>query len=173
MTRVSPRLLSLLGALLLALWVVSPLSSSPPVRLSPAAAPDVASQVALDEMNREVDRLEARLSRPVRPAAPDRDPFQFAPAAGPYLASPGIAAPSDAGVQPRTAAVTWPTLVAILTTGSEQPPERRAVLEDAAGVVRILGIGERVGDVTVSAIRDGVVTLTHAATEQSTTLSLQ
>jgi hypothetical protein len=176
MTRVTPRLLLAIGALLLVAWVVVPLSSSPPSQIAaPAAsagAPLAPVAPELDEINREVDRLRDRLAEPVRNTTPVRDPFEFAPAPAERF---NARRPDDDLFvrEPERPAIVWPPLVAILSSGSDASPTRRAVLEDASELVQFRSVGEVMGDVVVTAITADTVTLTHTPSGESTQVALR
>jgi hypothetical protein len=176
MTRVTPRLLLAVGALLLAAWLVVPLSSSPPpqtqAQTTGVVAPPVAAPPELDEINREVDRLRERLAEPVRVTTPARDPFQFAePPAAPVIALP----PATDVFTPASdrPTIAWPSLVAILSSGSDASPTRQAVLEDAAEVMQFRSVGEAIGDIVVTAIDADAVTFTHTPSGESTRAALR
>ena len=175
MGRVTSGLLLLVGALLVVTWVVAPASSAPPqvvVSAPPSATATPTSSPELDEINREVDRLRLRLSTPVRDVSPSRDPFQFETR---RVAAEPMATPSREFVTEPVAAplVTWPTLVAILSSGTDAQPELRAVFEDEAQLVQIRSAGDLIGDVTVVAVADDVVELTHVASGAATRVTLR
>jgi hypothetical protein len=176
MTRVTPRLLLALGALLLAAWLVVPLASSPPPQVQAqttgSVAPPVSSAPELDEINREVDRLRERLAEPVRDTTPARDPFQFAePPAAPV--TPRAQAADDFTREPDRLRIAWPSLVALLSSGSDASPTRQAVLEDASEVMQFRSVGEAVGDIVVTAIDADAVTFTHTPSGESTQVALR
>jgi hypothetical protein len=178
MTRVTPRLLLAIGALLLVAWVVVPLSSSPPqggtpLPTAPAVAPLPPIAPELDEINREVDRLRDRLAEPVRDVTPFRDPFQFAaaPAEERFNARPPEEEPF--GREPERPAIGWPLLVAILSSGSDASPTRQAVLEDASELVHVRSVGDAIGDIVVTAISIDAVTLMHTPSGESTHVALR
>jgi len=178
MTPVTPRLLLALGALVVVAWLVTPVSSSPPPQHLAPAPPtvEVTLPVApeLAELNGEVERLRLRLAEPARPSEPVRDPFQ-------YAASPIEAVPSGRSLidldavpfEPERSAVVWPSLVAILSSGSDEVPTRQAVLAGASQLLEFRSVGEALGDVVVSGITAEHVTLTHAPSGESTHLSLR
>ena len=177
MPRLSPRLLVLLGVLLVALRIGVPLSSSPPqdaaTTRSVVEAPELPMAPELEDINREVDRLRDRLAEPGRAIAPARDPFQFANRGDDRVVDARRFidnAPADP--ERRAPAMVWPTLVAILSSGSDASPARRVVIEDAAGIVHVRSIGEAHGDITISAIGADHVTLVHAPSGASTRLVL-
>ena len=182
MSRVSPRLLLLLGALIVALRVGGTLSSSPASQASPPAPAETIAPLAalpeLEAIDREVDRLRDRLAAPARADAPRRDPFQFADA----RPHPGRAPASSVGDEARLVretesaaepVVAWPVLVAILATGGADAPTYRNALLDAADLVQVRAAGESLGLVVVEAVTADEVTLVHQGTGVSTRLTLR
>jgi hypothetical protein len=159
----------------LAAWVVVPLSSSPPSQPEAAVAtvPPEPAAPELDAINREVDRLRERLSEPARHATPTRDPFQFvaSPSALAVMrpAEPASLAPPE----PPEPAIAWPSLVAIVAGGNDVAPTFQAVLEDASDIVRLRSVGETVGDIVVTDITVVAVTLTHTPSGDSTLVALR
>jgi len=163
----------MLAALLLATaWVVVPVSTSPTPAaqvLPVAQAPVVPVAPQLEALDREVDRLRDRVADPVPAPVVSRDPFQFA--AVPNMPRRFV---SEAPVaEPPPPPVAWPSLVAILRSGSDSAPTMRAVLEDRSQVVQFRSAGETLGDVVVTTITAETVTLTHTPSGQSTTMTLR
>lgn len=176
MSRVSPRLLLVLGALLVALRVVVPLSSSsssqPPVATPVAPVVDVPPE--LEDVNREVERLRDRLSDPARAIAPRRDPFRFGdPAQSAFVDATSSAVDPMPFAEPVRAAIAWPVLVAVLSSGDAAALVHRAVLEDTSGVVHVRATGESIAGFTVDAVTGDVVTVVHRASGESTQLTLR
>jgi hypothetical protein len=173
MIRVSRRLQLMLAALLLvAAWVVVPVSTSPTPRPQvppPAPVPVVPVAPQLEALDRELDRLRDRVVEPAPAPVASRDPFQFAAARG---MSP-LPASEPSVAEPPLATVAWPSVVAILRSGSDSAPTMRAVLEDGQQVVQFRSAGEALGDVVVTAITAETVTLTHPPSGQSTTVTLR
>lgn len=176
-TRVNPHPLLALGAVLVVAWVVAPLSSSPPPQAvveRPAAPSPEPTAPEIDEINREVDRLRDRLAEPTRAVEPSRDPFQFVESRADRAATPRHAeAPSVVAAEPPRAIIVWPSLVAILSSGTDAAPSHRAVLEDVSELVQFRSTGEAMGDIVVTAIAADQVTLTHVPSGESTQLTLR
>jgi hypothetical protein len=173
MRRVTSGLLFLVGALLVVTWVVAPASSAPPqVAVTAPSPPPPPFSPELDAINREVDRLRQRLASPVPDLAPARDPFQFV--------EPRVSAEREAErseplvIEPVVATfTTWPTLVAILSSGSDAQPELRAVFEDGSQLVHIRSVGDTIDEVTVTAVASDVVELTHVPSGITTLVTLR
>lgn len=164
----------MLAALLLATaWVVVPVSTSPtPSTQTPLAAPappsvPVAPQI--EALDREVDRLRDRLVEPVSAPVISRDPFQFAAARD----VPRLVVSEMPVAESQPLAIAWPSLVAILRSGSDAAPTMRAVFEDRSQVVQFRSTGEALGDIVVTTITTESVTLTHTPSGQATTVTLR
>lgn len=159
------------GVLILVTWVVASASSPPqePRRESAGSPPPALPE--LDAINREVDRLRERLATPAPESTPQRDPFQFEDTATPDT---GIGRPQDVAVDtPAEPVLQWPVLVAILESGDEAQPSRRAVFEDTRQLIQIRSTGETLGGFSVTAVDADVVSLTHITSGQSVRLSVR
>lgn len=177
MTRVNPRLLLALGAVVLVAWVAAPQSSSPPPQVAvttPAVASADPVSPEIEQINREVDRLRDRLTEPARATEPVRDPFQFIEPRVHRAASQPRTEPARIDVPvPAPSTVSWPSLVAILSSGNDRSPSHQVVLEDASELVQFRSAGEAMGDIVVTAITADQVTLTHSPSGESTQLTLR
>jgi hypothetical protein len=69
--------------------------------------------------------------------------------------------------------IAWPSLVAILSSGSDASPTRQAVFEDTTGLMQFRSAGEAMGDIAVTAIAADTVTLTHTPSGESTQVALR
>jgi hypothetical protein len=74
---------------------------------------------------------------------------------------------------PAPSTVSWPSLVAILSSGNDRSPSHQVVLEDASELVQFRSAGEAMGDIVVTAITADQVTLTHSPSGESTQLTLR
>lgn len=171
------RLLLLVVLPLAGLRIVVPLASSPEAQL-PAPAPPAPLSAAVSpevaEVDREIERLISRLSEPAQLPAPRRDPFRFVDAAPPALRNTfrddaETFAPPES-IRP---SVNWPILVAILTSGDNDAPIRRAVFEDVAGIVHVRSAGESLDGFRVEAVDSDAVTVVHEVTGLTTGLSIR
>lgn len=170
MARLTSLLLLGAGALLLVTWLVAPATSSPQATVP---SPPFSPLPELIAINSELDRLETRLAAPAAPGV-TRDPFQFA--SSPHAVSANERRDSVApNAQPTAVrpAVTWPRLVAILSSGTEANPVRRAVFEDANALLQIRSVGEAIDDARVDRITDDAVIVTSLSAEQTTSLSIR
>lgn len=170
MARLTSLILLGAGALVLVTWLVAPATSSPQVPrvATPTPPPD------LVQINQELDRLQSRLAPPARPVIV-RDPFQFAASSRSSDAAPGRAVDNDDDTQavPPQPAVSWPRLVAILTSGAEPARDVRAVFEDRHGIIQILNAGDTIDDVRVDRITAEDVLLATMTGDQTTRLALR
>jgi hypothetical protein len=147
------RLLLLVVLPLAGLRIVVPLASSPEAQL-PAPAPPAPVYATL--------------------VAPRRDPFRFVDAAPPALRNTfRDDAERFAPPEPIRPSVNWPILVAILTSGDNDAPVRRAVFEDAAGIVHVRSAGESLDGFRVEAVDSDAVTVVHEVTGLTTGLSIR
>lgn len=170
MARATSVVLLASGVLLLLTWLVSPASSAPQVNRV-AVVPDTgvaALPSELLDVNREVDRLRARLDRDVGYPEPARDPFHFGSRARVEHTAP--MATSDTTAEPAVIEPSWPTLVAILASDSGGPLQ--AALSDAADGVQILEAGATIGTFTVTDVTADAVALADPVSGQSVRLSL-
>jgi hypothetical protein len=69
--------------------------------------------------------------------------------------------------------VSWPRLVAILSSGNATAPEHRAVFEDTNGIIQILNAGEIIGGVRVDRITTDEVFVTATSVDEVTSLSVR
>jgi hypothetical protein len=178
MTPATSRLLLALGASLLAAWLVAPVSSSPPPQagamVTSEAMVPLAALPELDALNGEVDRLRDRLAEPARASEPVRDPFQYAAVPIERVVALRALDPLDAdSFEPQRPSIVWPSLVAILSSGTDELITRQAVLGIGYDLLEIRSVGEVLGGIVVSDITSDAVTLTHALSGQSTHLALR
>lgn len=169
MARLTSLLLLGAGALVLVTWLVSPAVSSPPQPAAPVNAAAVLPE--LDSINQEVDRLQARLA-PSPVADVIRDPFQFAST---YASANRVVVPAldDASMTPVRLAVTWPKLVAILSSGTDAVPVVQAAFEDANHVIQLRSEGDLIDGVRIDRITTDAVTVTASSVGQTTTLVIR
>lgn len=167
MARLTSLLLLGAGALVLVTWLVAPASSAPPQ----AATAPVPAMPEIDRINHELDRLHARVAPQPGPRVV-RDPFQYES----QTITPSAdsdADDTDAESSVRRPAVSWPRLVAILSSGNAIAPEHRAVFEDANGIIQILNAGEIMGGVRVDRITTDEVFVTATSVDEATSLSVR
>ena len=182
------------GAALLGAWLssaagtIAPSPASPPGPLGPAEVPAqhaVPAQPRWD-LEREVDRLSARLERVPRPRSPARNPFTFqrqtpqpgAAAAGATAGAPGLApglapAPSIPGIATAPAAMHPPvTLAGIAVERTPDGPRQTAVLS-LGGRVFLVRTGDDVaGRYQVRAVTHDTVNLLDLESRDTLRLTL-
>jgi hypothetical protein len=161
--------LALLGAAAaLVTWMVPPASSAP----SPSPLPAFVEvpRPELIEMNRQVDRLRARVEASPRQAPePTRDPFNFGRRPEPPRpAMPRVAMPDP---PPAPVLPPLPRLVAVIRESPESDT-RSAVLSNGDDVA-FVAPGDRYAGYVISAVTETGLVLTEPNSGQSVRLSLQ
>lgn len=162
------------GGVLLASYISAPAAPTPaPLRVSLAATAEINALAPLaDDVAQETERLRARLTAvPAVPVA-RRDPFNFGAVRRPDRSAPSAVEPArDTGPVPEvTPAITWPSLVAVLTEGGDTPVFT-AVIGVGDGIA-ILKKGGEAGGFVIREVTSTSVELVHVATTTVTRLSI-
>ena len=156
------------GATVLAGWLASP--SNAPDRTAPAARPPAARDVRSSDIEREAERLQARVPRDVDYTQPQRNPFRFGVARPnvnrggdlPDPAPPPVAVPIVAPPPPVT-------LSGIAEDQQGQQIERTAILSSPSGVLLVREGDPVLGEYRVGRIESEAVELVKS---DGTTLRL-
>jgi hypothetical protein len=168
---------------LLMSWLSAPATPTPEPAARPVVAPppaastqDPTTALAFD-VEKEGDRLRARVASAPSPKRPGRDPFRFGdpaprelPPARPVVAPPAAAA--DAVAAPPASPLLPLKLIGIAERDTEDGIVRSAVLSGPSDVY-IVTVGDEVmGRYAVAAIGADGIELIESATGQSLTLAL-
>ena len=152
------------GATVLAGWLASAPPSNVPDRTVPAARPPAARDVRSSDIEREAQRLQARVQREVEYTQPQRNPFRFGlarpnvnrggdlPEPAPAPAPPPVDVPVVAPPPPLK-------LSGIAEDQKGQQLERTAILSSPAGVLLVRDGDPVLGDYRVGRIGSEAVEL--------------
>ena len=162
------------GATVLAGWLASAPPSNAPGRTAPAARPPAARDVRSSDIEREAQRLQARVQRDVEYTQPQRNPFRFGLARPDVNRGGDLPNPASAPVPPpvEVPIVAPPPplkLSGIAEDEKGQQMERTAILSSPAGVLLVREGDSVPGDYRVGRIESEAVELTKS---DGTTLRL-
>jgi hypothetical protein len=142
------------GATVLAGWLASATPPNVPDRTAPAVRPPAARDVRSSGIEREAERLQARVPREVEYTQPQRNPFRFGAARSEVNRGGDLPDPTPAPVPPPVAVpiVAPPpvTLSGIAEDQKGQQMERTAILSSPSGVLLV-----REGDPVLEEYRVG------------------
>jgi hypothetical protein len=162
------------GATVLAGWLASAPPSNAPDRAAPAARPPVARDVRSSDIEREAERLQARVQREVEYTQPQRNPFRFGAARPEVNRGGDLPGPTPASAPPPVAVpiVAPPppvTLSGIAEDQKGQQTERTAILSSPSGVLLVREGEPVLGEYRVGRIESEAVELVKS---DGTTLRL-